>query len=183
MDVPGSALITGAGSRSGIGTASALAFAQEGTADIALLDIAASSLSATKPSIEQLSLPQACQVLTYTLDIADEAEVPRAVNDAALVFGQLDYVVNAVGMASKHAGGAAFANTVDWERVWMLISMGRSTYCALRRLWCCCRSLFALRLMGARCSAVLLSISRRFRASWGLLSVRRILRLNMLLLG
>ncbi|KAJ4313944.1 hypothetical protein N0V94_006692 [Neodidymelliopsis sp. IMI 364377] len=117
MDVPGFALITGAGSPSGIGTACALAFAQEGAAGIALLDINAEGLLATKSAIEKLSLAKPCHVLTYALNVIDEAEVTRVVNDAAQTFGRLDYVVNAAGIAIKHAGGAAFAKTEDWSRV------------------------------------------------------------------
>lgn len=117
MDVPGFALITGAGSPSGIGTACALAFAQEGCAGIALLDINASGLSATQSQIRKIARNSPCQVITYALDITDEAEVSRVVQEVASTFGRLDYVVNAAGIALKHAGGAAYATTEDWKRV------------------------------------------------------------------
>lgn len=118
MDVPGYALITGAGSSFGIGTACATAFAQEGAAGVAILDINAEGLLATKAEIAKATnRKRPCQVLTYALDITDEAEVTRAVNDAASRFGRLDYVVNAAGIALKHAGGTAFATTNDWNRV------------------------------------------------------------------
>lgn len=115
MDVSGYALVTGAGSSFGIGTACAIAFAQEGAAGVALLDINASGLEITKAEI--LKIRQDCQVLTYALNITDEAEVTRVVKDAASQFGHLDYVVNAAGIALKHAGGTAFATTEDWNRV------------------------------------------------------------------
>lgn len=117
MDVPGYALITGAGSASGIGTACALAFAREGSAGISLVDMSAAGLLATKAAIEALALPTPCQVLTYPLDITDEAAVTHAVRDTALEFGRLDYVVNAAGVALKHPDGAAFATTASWTRV------------------------------------------------------------------
>lgn len=117
MDVPGFALITGAGSPSGIGTACALAFAQEGCAGIALLDINASGLSETKSKISNVARETPCHVLTYALDITNEAEVTRVVQEVASTFGRLDYVVNAAGIALKHAGGTAFAKTDDWKKV------------------------------------------------------------------
>ncbi|KAF3008495.1 hypothetical protein E8E13_005260 [Curvularia kusanoi] len=117
MDVPGFALITGAGSPSGIGTACALAFAQEGCAGIALLDINASGLSEAKSKISNIARETPCHVLTYALDITNEAEVTRVVQEVALTFGRLDYVVNAAGIALKHAGGTAFAKTDDWKKV------------------------------------------------------------------
>ncbi|KAJ4993698.1 short-chain dehydrogenase reductase family [Stagonosporopsis vannaccii] len=117
MDVPGYALITGAGSPFGIGTACALAFAQEGAAGVALLDINASGLEATKTEISKIKRGTPCQVLIYALNITEEAEVTRVVKDAASQFGRLDYVVNAAGIALKHAGGTAFATTEDWSRV------------------------------------------------------------------
>jgi NAD(P)-dependent dehydrogenase (short-subunit alcohol dehydrogenase family) len=117
MDVPGYALITGAGSSFGIGTACAIAFAQEGAAGVALLDINEEGLSATKAEIAKIAREKPCHVLTYPLNITDEAEVTRVVNDVAQKFGRLDYVVNAAGIAIKHQGGAAFAQTSDWQRV------------------------------------------------------------------
>lgn len=115
MDVPGFALVTGAGSPFGIGTACAIAFAQEGAAGVALLDINASGLEDTKAEISKIR--KDCQILTYALNITDEAEVTRVVNEVASKFGRLDYVVNAAGIAIKHAGGTAFAKTEDWNRV------------------------------------------------------------------
>lgn len=120
MDVPGFALITGAGS--GIGKACALAFAKEGAAGVALLDINEEGLTAVKTTIESLtdrpgSSTKPCQILTFALNITSEDDVNQAVQTAAQEFGRLDYVVNAAGIAIKHAGGAAFAATEDWQRV------------------------------------------------------------------
>ncbi|KAF2824653.1 putative oxidoreductase [Ophiobolus disseminans] len=113
MDVPGFALITGAAS--GIGKACALAFAAEGSAGITLLDLNESALATVKSEIEALAKP--CQILTYAVNVTHEADVTRAVTSAAQIFGRLDYIVNAAGIAIKHAGGAAFATTSDWNRV------------------------------------------------------------------
>ncbi|TDZ15344.1 3-oxoacyl-[acyl-carrier-protein] reductase FabG [Colletotrichum orbiculare MAFF 240422] len=125
MDVPGFALISGAAS--GIGRACANAFAQEGSAGIALLDVNAEALALVKAEIEEKIngqhqngskvIVQQIQLLTYPLDISNESQVNQVVADAASKFGRLDYVVNAAGIAMKHAGGAAFAKTDDWQRV------------------------------------------------------------------
>jgi NAD(P)-dependent dehydrogenase (short-subunit alcohol dehydrogenase family) len=115
MDVPGFALITGAGS--GIGKACANAFAKEGCAGLALLDITKEALVDVKKNIEALSLTNPCQILTYEINVTDETEIIRVIQDVAKIFGRIDYVVNAAGIAIKHQGGAAFALTEDWKRV------------------------------------------------------------------
>ncbi|KAL1599688.1 hypothetical protein SLS60_007491 [Paraconiothyrium brasiliense] len=121
MDVPGFALITGAAS--GIGQACAKAFAQEGAAGIALLDLNREALAQVKDAIlaatEQddsiRTVPLRIEI--YAVDVSNEQDVTRAVNQAAQTFGRLDYVVNAAGIAIKHQGGAAFAETQVWQKV------------------------------------------------------------------
>lgn len=119
MDVPGFALITGAGS--GLGRACAQTFARDGAAGVALLDINEKGLAATKQLIDDKSHISSggnpCRVITYVLDVTSEEEVIKAVTAAAQSFGRLDYVVNVAGVAFKHAGGAAFAETPDWQKV------------------------------------------------------------------
>ncbi|WYZ43262.1 hypothetical protein EsH8_VI_000961 [Colletotrichum jinshuiense] len=125
MDVPGFALITGAAS--GIGRACAHAFAKEGSAGIALLDLNEEALATVKAEIEaEVSLRQQAdasgkefkiELLTYPINIADEDQVNKVVSEAASKFGRLDYVVNAAGIAIKHIGGAAFVKTEEWQRV------------------------------------------------------------------
>lgn len=122
MDVPGFALVTGGGS--GIGKACAQAFAREGSAGIALLDVNQESLEAVKTEIaaelKDNASPRAnkdCQILTYTIDVTNEEQVDSILKEVAQKFGRLDYVVNCAGIAIKHIGGAAFAKTEDWKRV------------------------------------------------------------------
>lgn len=116
MDVPGFAVVTGAGS--GIGRACALAFAKEGAAGVALLDMNSKGLDETKAQIEGLGASdKKTRVLLYTLSVADEDAVNSAIQKIATEFGRLDYLVNAAGIAMKHKGGAAFAETADWKRI------------------------------------------------------------------
>lgn len=116
MDVPGFALVTGAGS--GIGRACALGFAREGSAGVALVDLNTQGLEETKSLIEGLKTgDKPTRVLIHTLSVADEDAVNSAIESTATEFGRLDYVVNAAGIAMKHKGGAAFAETDDWKRI------------------------------------------------------------------
>lgn len=119
MDVPGIALITGAAS--GIGKACALGFAKEGASGVALLDLNQDTLETVKTEIEesqrQLGRSKSCRVDIYPTNVADEARVNSVIEEVVSTFGRLDYVVNAAGIAMKHQGGAAFAETADWQRI------------------------------------------------------------------
>ncbi|KAK5048208.1 hypothetical protein LTR84_005878 [Exophiala bonariae] len=118
MDVPGYALITGAAS--GIGRACANTFATDGAAGIALLDINHDVLIQVKTEVEKRCTERegkSCRVEVFTVDVRNEEQVIQAVNGAAQIFGRLDYVVNAAGLAMKHAGGAIYAETSDWQRI------------------------------------------------------------------
>lgn len=129
MDVSGYALITGAAS--GIGRACAHGFVKEGSAGVALLDVSLEALEAVRSELQTLQSTEGkqngatngthcnsvCRIEIYQVDVTNEKQVIEIVNDAATKFGRLDYVVNAAGIAMKHAGGVAFAETNDWQRI------------------------------------------------------------------
>jgi len=117
MDIPGFAIITGAAS--GIGRECAKTFARDGAAGIALLDLSHESLLAVKAEIENEQSKQGgkCRIEVNVLDVTDETQVDRVINQIAQTFGRIDYVLNAAGIAFKHQGGAAFAESKDWQRV------------------------------------------------------------------
>ncbi|GAP85503.1 putative short-chain dehydrogenase reductase sdr [Rosellinia necatrix] len=118
MDVPGYALVTGAGS--GIGRACANTFARDGAAGVALFDVNLEGLNTVKAEIEEKAFApngKACRVIIQQVDISKEEDVSAAVKSVAQEFGRLDYVANAAGIAMKHEGGAAFAQARDWQRI------------------------------------------------------------------
>ena len=115
MDVPGYALITGAAS--GMGRVTAQKFAQDGAAGVALLDLNEEALEKVKAEVEPLSQTKGFKVTTHKVDVSNETEVDKVVNEVAKTFGRLDYVVNAAGIAFKHEGGGAYAETKDWQKV------------------------------------------------------------------
>ena len=115
MDVSGYALITGGAS--GMGRACAKAFARDGAAGVALLDLNAEALESVKKEVESLAQTKDFKVVTHVLDVSNETKVDEVVQSVAQTFGRIDYVVNAAGIAFKHEGGGAYAQTKDWKRV------------------------------------------------------------------
>lgn len=106
-----------AGAASGMGRECAKTFARDGAAGVALLDLHGAALETVKAEVEPLSQIKGFKVVTHVCDVSDETQVDKVVADVVRTFGRLDYVVNSAGIGFKHEGGAAFAETKDWNRV------------------------------------------------------------------
>jgi 3-oxoacyl-[acyl-carrier protein] reductase len=107
------ALVTGAGSPTGIGFACARVFAREG-AVVAI----ASTTDRIEARATELRHEQGGEVAGFVADLTDRAQA-RAMTDAVLAtFGRVDVVVNNAGMVHVGMDGehtAAFAETDDAE--------------------------------------------------------------------
>ncbi|OBT53328.1 hypothetical protein VE04_05473 [Pseudogymnoascus sp. 24MN13] len=107
----GSAFLTGAGS--GIGRATALAFAKYGITRLSLADHDSSSLSATSKLIK--GAHPSIQILEHSLDVANEAKVQAAIAKTATEFGRIDVAVNIAGIS--HSGLTHDCKTEEWRKV------------------------------------------------------------------
>ncbi|HZQ54997.1 MAG TPA: glucose 1-dehydrogenase [Bryobacteraceae bacterium] len=114
------ALVTGAGS--GIGLATARAFAETGAA-VALIDMDENAAGA---AVEQL-LSAGCKAIALRCDVSNEDAVAAAVHQTISAFGQLDFAFNNAGIQVPVAE-TADARGDDFDRV-MAIN--------LRGVWNC----------------------------------------------
>jgi 3-oxoacyl-[acyl-carrier protein] reductase len=92
MDIRNKTVVVTGGGR-GIGRAIALRLAQQG-ANLALFDLDAADLAATLA----LCAAAFAQVRSYTVDVADEAQVGAAMARVVADFGRLDGLVNNAGI-------------------------------------------------------------------------------------
>lgn len=120
---PGVALVTGAAG-TGIGSATAEAFAAAGCTRIALTDINMALLESVKSQIEQAH-PQT-QLCAIAGDISDAAFVRDLVDQVVARFGRLDYAVNCAGVSVRKARCDEMevdefdrVNAVNYRGVWL----------------------------------------------------------------
>ena len=103
------ALVTGAAS--GIGRATAVAFAREG-ARVAILDRTAAALQPTAQAVQEAG----GEGLVLACDIAQPEEVEAAVAETVATFGRLDIAFNNAGVENVAAPVAEIA-LADWDRI------------------------------------------------------------------
>jgi NAD(P)-dependent dehydrogenase (short-subunit alcohol dehydrogenase family) len=103
------AMVTG--TSSGIGRATAFAFASEGAAVVAV-DISEEGGAATAQEIRE----QGGKALFVHCDVAQDADVARAIDAAIRSFGRLDYACNNAGIEGTQAGLAEYPDTM-WDQV------------------------------------------------------------------
>jgi len=86
------ALITGAGSRRGIGRATALALAREG-AKICITDIVPENVKSVVAELNEIS-----QAIGEVADVRNKAQMVQVVKKTTDIFGGLDILVNVAGL-------------------------------------------------------------------------------------
>jgi 2-hydroxycyclohexanecarboxyl-CoA dehydrogenase len=107
------------GGASGIGLASAAAFAAEG-AKVAIWD-----LRGAREAAEELRVRHRVQIVGLDVDVTDEAAVRTAVDETARTVGAIDHLVHAAAIGSGRFG-FPFTNLTpdDWPRVLRVNIMG-----------------------------------------------------------
>jgi NAD(P)-dependent dehydrogenase (short-subunit alcohol dehydrogenase family) len=103
------AFVTGAAS--GIGRATALAFAREG-AKVALMDLPGTGLDEVLRQIAD----EGGTAIAVECDVTDSAQVLRAVDQTVAEYGRLDVAFNNAGIEQSNTGLADLDETV-WDRV------------------------------------------------------------------
>jgi short-subunit dehydrogenase len=108
LDTERRALITGASS--GIGKATALAFAEAGI-HLALVSRSQSRLEAVAEAASQFGV----KVQVYPIDLAEISQVRSQMETIAAEFGSIDTLVNNAGMG--YTGSLMDMSLADWQRV------------------------------------------------------------------
>ena len=103
------AFITGAAS--GIGRATAVAFATEG-ARVAILDLTENALFETAEAVRNAG----AQVLTIACDVSKPEQVEAAIRHVIETFGRLDIAFNNAGVENK-AAPVAEIELDEWDRI------------------------------------------------------------------
>ena len=120
-------LITGAGS--GIGKASALAFAKAG-AKLVISDVHQANLDQTKYEIETSQLE--AEVLSLPVDVSDFYQVKDLMDQAVSQFGRIDVAVNNAGIGGQRNMTSQFS-LESWDRV-IAVNQSGVFYCMREEL-------------------------------------------------
>ena len=119
------ALITGAGS--GIGKATALAFAQQG-AQLVLSDIHQGNLTAVQEEIQKLGR----EVLAVPTDVSDFYQVKSLMEQSVAKFGKIDIALNNAGIGGQRERTSKFS-LESWDKV-IAVNQSGVFYCMREEL-------------------------------------------------
>jgi NAD(P)-dependent dehydrogenase (short-subunit alcohol dehydrogenase family) len=120
-----SALLTGGGS--GIGRATALAFAREG-ARVAVADLSADNAAATVAAINGAG----GQAISIALDVTKAADVTAMIDSTVAAFGKLDCAFNNAGISGVHVDAVGL-KMAEWSEP----SFDRMIEVNLKSVWLC----------------------------------------------
>lgn len=127
-DLPGVALITGAAS--GIGRATAIAFAEAGCTQLALLDLNESGLQTSKDLVTQAvtstSPSKTPNVFIFTVDVTSPVSITLAFSAVNAHFSRIDYSVQCAGIITFGGPSATcplddfdLQNAVNYRGLWL----------------------------------------------------------------
>lgn len=104
------AFVTGAAT--GIGRATALAFAREG-ASVVVADVSKDRIDETAALVKKAG----GKAHAVKCDVTQEAEIKHALDETIKVFGRLDMAFNNAGVEEKNADPTAEETIEEWDRV------------------------------------------------------------------
>lgn len=105
------------GAASGIGLETSLAFAREGSAGVALIDVNSEPLQLALEKVKSASPRPDFIATAHVLDITDEAAVEQTIDRIHQEFGRIDYAVNNAGVTKGDEGGVAGTTTGVWRQM------------------------------------------------------------------
>lgn len=105
-------VVTGAGSKRGIGRTTALAFAQEG-ATVVVGDVNYEGVK----EVEKIIKGMGGKSLAIRLDVSIEEDVNTLVKQTMKQFGRIDVLINNAGIAQPIIGRVMEVSLEDWERI------------------------------------------------------------------
>ncbi|KAK0242273.1 hypothetical protein EDD85DRAFT_282640 [Armillaria nabsnona] len=115
FSVPGIALITGAGS--GIGRATALAFARAGASGLHLVDVNRARLEQASKDVSTVATNPGFKYHISETDVTKEDRVVQMVQDTLKAFGRIDYAANIAGITEGVLGPTADTSLETYDRV------------------------------------------------------------------